>query len=274
MKLTPKKIIVIGIIMVILGMAIGITAFNVIIKNPKEEAVKTLYYSSGSGEDYTYNISRHSQVVNLKKGEYDIWYEEGFLWLGTPNSVTITDMNDEIIYSKDTLTGSSDRIEKDGEDYRRYGTFEITSSGDYIVTVSTDCTLYITPPIDVGFGLALGFGFIVIGIIGVIIVFVGIALYFFQKKETSKSKAPPQPAYTQYSPYPYYAPPAQPSPAQPPASPPPAPQSAKATKQDAQTPAAPAQPQAQPPQPPPSYPYPYYPNYSHYYNYPYYRQPP
>ncbi len=277
MKITPKKIIVIGIIMVILGMAIGITAFNVIIKNPKEEAVKTLYFSSGSGEDYYYNLSRWSQIVNLKKGEYDIWYEEGFLWLGTPNSVTITNTNDEIIYSKDTLTGSSDRIEKNGEDYRRYCTFEIPSSGEYIVTVSSDCTLYITPPIEVGLGLGLGFGFVAIAIIGIVIMFVGIALHYFKKMEASKSKEPPKPAYAQYSPYPYYSPAAQTAPTQPTSAPAAtARKSANATKQEGQgqVPATPTPPQQQPPQPLQGYPPPYYPYYSQYYYNPYYRQHP
>ena len=272
MKITPKKFIVIGIIIFVVGISSAITAFNVIIKNPKEEAIETLYFSSGSGEDYYYNLSMRSQIVYLKKGEYDIWYEEGFLWMGSPHSVTITDSNEEIIYSKDAFTGSSDEIEKDGEDYRRFCTFETPNSGDYTITVSTDCTLYITDPIDVGLGLGIGFGFVAIAIIGIVIMFVGIALHYFKKMEASKSKEPPKPAYPQYSPYPYYTPATQPpSPPSPPAEP--ARKSAKAAKQEGGG-SAPTPPQQQPPQPPQGYPYSYNPYYSQYPYYPYYRQYP
>lgn len=230
MKMGAKKIAIFGLIILIVGIVGAITSFYVIIDNPSEVAVETLYFDDSddlpSYFDPIYNSTDLSERISLDKGDYEVWYDAEFLGLGGPRELTIRDSTGNLIYRKSSILGSSDSVSRNGKEYRRYCTFEIEESGDYTLSVEDPTTLYVTPPVNLGLGVGLGFMFVVFGIIGVILMIVGAGLYFFKENKPPKPEQPPPPPqqypqypyYPGYSGYPYPPPPDQqpPSPPQPP----------------------------------------------------------
>jgi len=215
MKLEPKKIIIFGLIFFIVSIVGAIISFYVIIENPGEVAVETLYFDEPE-ENYSLffdpinNTSDLSETVNLDKGDYEIWYEAEFFGLGGPNELTIRDSDGNIIYRKSSFFGGSDHINRNGKEYRKFCSFEIVKSGNYLMTVDDPCTLYITPRLNLGLGVGLGYMFVIFGIISIIMMIIGAGLYFSKEKKTSgieQSQIPsPQPGlYPQYPYYPGYS---------------------------------------------------------------------
>ena len=208
MSVRPKMIIIIGVVLLILSIIGAIISYNVILQDPGEIYEEKVILKS---EDGYYSNETLSKVIQLKKGEYDIWYEPDYEFLGivgSPRDITIKDSNDDLVFTKSTLFGSSEAYIKKGEKkYNRYGTFEIESSGDYLVSVEGTCTLYITPHIDVELGNGLGLTCIIISIIGTIIIVVGLVFLYLKKRKPKKASslkgAPPQ-QYYQYPTYPGY----------------------------------------------------------------------
>ncbi len=229
MKMGAKKIAIFGLILLIGGIAGAITSFYVIIEDPSEVAVETLYFDdSDDAPSYfnpIYNSTDLSETISLDKGDYEVWYEAEFFGLGGPRELTIHDSSGNLIYRKSSFLGSSDSVSRNGKEYRRYCTFEIDESGDYSLTVDDPTTLYVTPPVNLDLGVGLGFMFVIFGIIGVILMIVGAGLYFFKENKPSKPEQPPPPPqqypqypyYPGYSGYPYQQPP--PPPQQPPQQP-------------------------------------------------------
>ncbi len=213
MNKKPKKLIAIGIILLILGLFGAIISFYVIIEDPGEIAKEKLYFTdynpNSNGYD-SYDYSNPSKTVNLKKGEYDIWYEAGFLWTGSPYEVTIEDSEGNTIYQKSTLLSDTGSISRGGKKYNRFGSFTLDHSDDYNITVDESSTLYLTPPINLALGNGLGYMFVIISIIGIIIFIIGLVQLIIKPKQelqieaTKKytTKRPPKPPTQQ--PYPVY----------------------------------------------------------------------
>lgn len=184
------KVLIVGIILLVVGIIIAVLSLGTTIKDPSEEAKETLVYDYGD-----------SKTVNLDKGEYDIWYEEEeALWidLGDPGDVTVRDSGGSVVYETSSGSGS-ESVTVNDRTFRKKGSFEIDSSGEYTISTESSSTLYITEPIDVATGLGLCIGGAVLGVIGGILLLVGIILFFTRKK-----RAPMPPAYS--------APPVPPSP--------------------------------------------------------------
>lgn len=195
------KVLIVGIILLVVGIIIALLSFGGTLKDPSEEAKETLVFEY---PDY-------SRTVNLDKGEYDIWYEEEeALWidLGDPGDVTVRDSGGSVVYETSSRS-SSESITVNDRNFRKKGSFEVDSSGQYTISVETSSTIYITEPIDVATGLGLCFGGAALGVVGGIIMLVGIILFFTHKK---RAPMPPQYSTPQYS---------APPPPQPMSSPPP-----------------------------------------------------
>ena len=90
-----KIILLIGIILIIVGIIVSVAGFFGSIKDPSEEAEETCTLTSlGYGEA--------SGTVDLKSGDYEIWFEdEGFFDLG-PGEITIYDEDNNEVYSSES----------------------------------------------------------------------------------------------------------------------------------------------------------------------------
>ena len=210
MKLKPKIIIIIGLLLVLIGLVGAMISYYMVIEDPGEVYEEKLIFKSGTS--YYLNSSIPSKTISLSKGDYDIWYEPDFELFGlfdSPHEITIKDSSGDIIYDESTLLGRSEaKISRDGKDYRRYGTFEITHSGDYEMSADSSSTLYITPHINVELGEGLGALFIIFVVIGLILIIVGVYLFYSNKPKPKRvmppQRPPPPPQYPYYYQYPYY----------------------------------------------------------------------
>jgi flagellar basal body-associated protein FliL len=168
------KVLLIGVVVFVVGIVLAIAVPLMLIKDPADEARHTLDYSTAG-----------SKLVDLGKGEYDVWTEE--YWLGGTASVEITNTaTDELVFSgpdSDTTETMNGKV--------RVGTFKVTTSGEHRVYADGSTTVYITDPINVG-GLLGGMctGFIV-ALVGAIIGAVG----FFMWLGARKQQAAPQYMY-------------------------------------------------------------------------------
>ncbi len=232
----PKKALVIGVILIIVGMSMSIVAFALTHKDPRNEAVETIDYNSSDEVNYAVDYdgyfdvpswADYARVVELKKGGYELWYKEEFNFLG------LFDLEDVSIIGPDGEVdidrGSAD-ISINGEDFELYGSFEIEESGDYLVTVDWEVTVYITEPLHIAEGLAVIIIGILVLMVGLIFIFIG-AYGKYKEKQKDKPRPPPPaygppPAYYGQPPpaygggYPGY-PPYGPPPGPPPNGPPP-----------------------------------------------------
>ena len=178
MEFKPKQITIIGILLIVFGIIGAMFSYYVIIENPGEVYVEKLIFESDDS-DYSYS-NTSSKVIHLDKGEYDIWYEPDFDFLGivgSPHEIEIEDPVGNLIFSEDTIFGRKEaQVSRDGRDYNRFGTFKITDEGDHTITVNPARTIYITPHIDVELGEALGMIFIILIVIGIVMIIIGIFL--------------------------------------------------------------------------------------------------
>jgi hypothetical protein len=208
MASTAVKVLIAGIILLIVGLIIGIGSFGMIYKDPSQEAVATLDILSGVSTD-----------VTLKEGDYEIWYEEGDLFdSNDPGDVVITDSDGNTVYEDTSLFSSTESMSVNGKSFRKEGSFEAKSSGDYTVTVEDDSKIYITKPIDIASGISICITGVILVIVSGILILIALILYIMRKKSP--------PPYQQYpAGYPaqgYQQPPAQqPGYQQPPPPPPP-----------------------------------------------------
>jgi flagellar basal body-associated protein FliL len=206
MKLKPKLIIIIGILLVIVGIVGALISYYVIIEDPSEVYEEKLIFRSGDTDYSDSDIT--TETISLSKGDYDIWYEPDFSFFGiidSPRELTIRDSNGNVIYDESTLLGRSEaKISRGGKDYRRYGTFEITSSGDYEVSAEASSTIYITPHINIELGEGLGALFIILIVVGLILIVIGVYLFYSKKPKPKRVIPPPPPPPPPPQPYPYY----------------------------------------------------------------------
>ncbi|WP_455393011.1 hypothetical protein [[Eubacterium] cellulosolvens] len=220
---TKHKLLVIGgIVLFIVGIIGAIYAFYVLIPDPSDAAEATLAFDYDDDSE-----SSMSQSVYLKKGDYDIWYEPIIFGIGGPTNVEIEDPDGDAIFNSMKILDTSDSISKNGRTYKKFGEFKADSSGDYNFTVFSTSTLYIVPSINLDLANGLGYTFVVLSVLGIIILLIGIITHFLQKSEKKKAKQqsetppppPQQPYYPYYYPYQYQQPPPPPPPP-PPQSPP------------------------------------------------------
>jgi uncharacterized membrane protein len=175
----PKMILLIGLVILILGIIMFAAGFMSTFRNPEDEAKKTV----------TLGDPEYSETVNLKKGEYDIWYkEEGFFDWG-PGDVTITDSDGDTVYDS-----SSSSYSESINEYTKKGNFDVDSTGDYTITSESSCTLYLTEPISVGQGIGICSAGIIILIVGIIVMLLGIYKIYTSKKQARRTALPPGPA--------------------------------------------------------------------------------
>jgi len=230
----PKKALVIGVILIVVGMSMSIVAFALTHKDPRNEAVETIDFNSGDEVDYGvdydgyFNVpswADYARVVDLDKGEYELWYEEWLdIWgLFDLDDVTIMGPNGEV-----DIQRSSSEFSVNGEDFKLYGSFDIDESDEYLFIVDREITLYITEPLHVAEGKAV----IIIGILVLLVglIFISLGAYGKYKEKQKDMPSPPLPAYGPpgyytypppaygggYPGYPPYGPPAGPPPQGPP----------------------------------------------------------
>ena len=89
MKLKPKLIIIIGLLLVIVGLIGAMISYYVVIEDPSEEYEEKLIFKSGNSNYF--NSSIPSEIIQLSKGDYDIWYEPDFVFFGlfdSPHEIT------------------------------------------------------------------------------------------------------------------------------------------------------------------------------------------
>ena len=255
---TPFKVILFGIILIIVGAIVAALSFGSVLRDPSEESKATLEFE---GSSY-YGIP--SESAYLEEGDYDIWYPtDEYDWIdtGDPGNVRIEDSNGGTI-SLDDSSGT-ETITINDQSYEKAGSFKIENSGQYTFTVSNECTLYITPEIDVGTTLGLCFVGVIIGVVGGIVLFIGIILIFTRKKKKKYPGYPPPQPTSQSTPAPNYQSPSPPQPPPPPGHqsyppppgyPPPQQQPPPPGFQPYPPPSGyPPPPQQPPPQPPPKY---------------------
>jgi hypothetical protein len=217
-KSKHKITIIGGIILFIIGIIGAIWSFYIFLPNPAEVAEAKLNF------DYDeVDSSDTSEFVYLSEGKYDIWYEPSLFNIGILTDVEVRDPDGELIFNKLKFLDTSDSISRDGNTYKKFGEFKAETSGEYNFTAFSSSTIYITPTINIGLAKGLGYSFIVLGIVGIIILLIGIGLLFSQKSKEAKAKQgvpppPSQPPYPQstqqpyYYPYPYHYPPPPPPP--------------------------------------------------------------
>lgn len=182
----PRQIIVVGAIVLVIGAVIGITSFLTATKDPSVEAVETVEFVY---PDYV-------EPVILNRGAYDVWFESGLIGSGDPGDIIVRDSDFNLVYRTPASSGS-EKITINNKDYEKDGTFTIENSGIYNVTVEySGSVLYFTPPIDVAAGLGVGFGGVVIAVLGGIFLSIGLILHFFPKQKPpaprSEQQGPPQ----------------------------------------------------------------------------------
>lgn len=185
----PMWVIVIGIILLIGGIAGGTLVFLTGIKDPSQVAEETLIFE---GQDQT-------KMATLNAGKYDVWFEGTFPF-GHPGEVEIRDMDDDLIFSRNSLF-SMETVTINNQPYSKVGSFTIQNPGDYNVTVENPSSVFITPPISALSTLGIFLVGVGIGILGGILLFVGIILLV-----TGKSKPEQPPQYPPQQP-PQYPPP-------------------------------------------------------------------
>ena len=78
-------------------------------------------------------------------------------------------------------------------EYHKEGSFKIDESGDYTITSSSSCELYITEPISVGQSIGICSAGIVILIVGIIVMLLGIYKVYASKKQARQAALPPGP---------------------------------------------------------------------------------
>jgi hypothetical protein len=175
----PVKIMLIGIILLIAGIAGGIGVFFATLKDPSEVAKETVVFE-------TYDLS---ETATLSKGDYDIWCESGFLGLGgDPGDVEITDSNDNLVWERPS-SYTTESIEINGNNYMKVGSFSLSSTDDYTISVEySGVTLFFTEPINVMTGIGLCVTGVLVGVIGGVIMLVGV-FYFFKDKKAAQYPA-------------------------------------------------------------------------------------
>jgi hypothetical protein len=183
--------ILLGIVLVIVGIVLAVGMMLWMIKDPADNAVETLVFTSAG-----------TQQVQLDKGDYQMWVlDDLFGWYGT---VTITDSEGTLIWD-----GSHDGTTESINSKTRLGDFKIPSKGTYNVTTDDTGTMYITEPISISVGGIFGSfcGGLVMSLVGGILFLVGLIMWLRDRK-------PAQPVPAPYPPPGQYPPQQQPPPGQ------------------------------------------------------------
>lgn len=168
----PVMIMLIGIILLIAGIAGGIGIFFATLQDPSEVAKETVDF-----ESYDW-----SETASLSKGDYDIWCESGLFGIGDPGDVTISDSSNNVVWERPS-SYTTESIGVNGKEYMKVGSFSLSSSDDYTINVEySGVTLFFTEPISVATGIGLCATGVIIGIVGGVIMLVGIFLFFKDKK--------------------------------------------------------------------------------------------
>ena len=114
---------ILGLIFLIVSFVGAIISFYVIIENPSEVAVETLFFDEPDEDSSLffnpiYNNTDLSEIVYLEKDDYEMWYEAEFFGLGGPQELTIHDSDGNLIYRKSSIFGGGDNINRNGKEYR------------------------------------------------------------------------------------------------------------------------------------------------------------
>jgi uncharacterized membrane protein len=203
MKTKPITVIVIGIVLLISGSLLSISSHFKSVFDPGQEAVESIeidvYYSSYDNEDYDQeekydkvwdeNSYKYFYVrtVKMDKGEYDLWYEVGFLGLDTPGDVIIEDQNGNIIF-EDSPSNNDESVAANFQEYRKMGTLTIPHDGFYNFSSEEEGTFHFTEPTDRSFWKALSIGGGIIAVTGVIVMIVGFVFLFTSEKEKKEKE--------------------------------------------------------------------------------------
>jgi len=162
-----KGLLIAGIIIFLVGIfgGIGLTVYGF-----------RSTIGSDPASDYHHKLTSSGETIQLSKGEYDIWYDGLSLYdvelrdeYGSSITIDVPSMSESI------------------NSRTKYGSFEITSPGQYVLTYGGGSTVYITDPISVGGGLGLVFGGICGGIfvtvLGVVLTIIGAVTLSRSRKE-------------------------------------------------------------------------------------------
>jgi len=194
MESGPKKLIIIGIILLIVGIVGGVVSLVASITDPSEEA------------DWSGEVSSTPKTIRLDSGEYDVWYEGTGGWFTSdPGVVQIRDSSNKVVFNKDAAS-SSESVTVNGRSYQNIGSLDIDKTGDYTIECDNACTMYITPPSSFMLGVGLCIVGVIMGLVGGILMLIGVVKHFGSKK---KSQYPP-PSYPGQQPYGYLPPPQYP----------------------------------------------------------------
>jgi cytoskeletal protein RodZ len=177
MKPNQKIMIIVGIILFVSGIIGSFWSFYIYLPNPQDVAEESLVFDYDS-----------SREIYLSEGKYEIWYEPVIFGLGGPSEVEITGPDGELVFRETDVLGSSESISRGGNTYKRFGKFDVESSGEYNITVLSSSTIYITPTINLEQARIMGYSLIIVGIIGVVLFVLGITLYFIQTSKEAKEK--------------------------------------------------------------------------------------
>jgi hypothetical protein len=161
----------VGAIIIAIGIILAIYAFATNLKNPSKVA--------------EYTVHPPDRVL-IKKGTYDIWYENTGVF-ETSASISIDDEAGTNIMKK----SRSETITVNDVEYHKAGTMEVDQKGYYNISSSDPCIIYITPPLNIGSGFKTCFMYLGISGFGAILLLVGIYL---------ETRAPPPPDMPMYSP--------------------------------------------------------------------------
>ena len=193
------KVMILGIVICIIAVIMCIASLMVVVKDPSVEARATV----------TYAPSDYEMTAHLQNGVYEIWYLVTSDYDIGPGGITVEDSSGHIVFMT-PVSYVTESITIDNKKYKKVGSFTLSDTGSYNVTVdNSDCTLYFTPPIGIMSGLAICFGGVGIGILGGVLILVGFILHLGQKKKATPHYPPQYPQ--QYPPerYPPQYPPQQ-----------------------------------------------------------------
>jgi hypothetical protein len=173
-----------GVVLLIVGIVVCVVGFVIYmgaLKDPSLEAVATVVteYPSLTGN------------ATLEEGNYDIWYDPGFIGFGDPGDVEVFDTHGQRIFDSPDF-GGIESITVNGENYEKKGTFQAKESGNYTFDTAFSGTLLITPHLDFGYGLMIFYIFLVVAIMGAIIL-IGAAALHYKKKRYAFLQQGPQP---------------------------------------------------------------------------------
>lgn len=171
-----------GVVLLVVGIVacvVGFVDYTGRLKDPSLEAVATVVteYPSLTGN------------ATLEEGNYDIWYDPGFIGFGDPGDVEVFDPHGQRIFDSPDF-GGVESITVNGEEYDKKGTFHAGESGNYTFDTASSGTLFITPHLDFGLGLTIFYIFLVLAIIGGIVLIGAIALHYRKKRFAFLQQAP------------------------------------------------------------------------------------